>query len=772
MSESVIGRKINAFSLGDRGLSYTLDDGTNDTTWFKNQNGKSNYIQDLVRLRKIYGGDLYHASDGTIYLKNKNGTFFGNGRARNAKTGKTEKYDIHSGRFASSMATGQVAEDNKKITKDEKEVTNPTKPANPTKPVKPANPARSTTHSATYNPLEGAKGAYAVKGWTTNAWGGGTKKGALDASVAQKLGLKEGATAEDAQNFLISKGYGITSDNRWGRQSQAAFDDYINRGAVKATAAETPQLDTQTERHNYSTYNPQTKQYSYDSSFEITPQQLKEAGVTNFRGYENFMGNAANANNQYKNVYNFFNRVKEQNQGVNFGDEASFNKFFGTKNHFGRRDRNRIIQAGAQSQYNYDKVSPQGIPLTTRSDYGKQYDALYNTLSADDRSAGNISWVTSGNNRIPVYQDSQGTYYKVGDDGNLTQTGTYTMGNDGKYSVSFKHGGSLNKFQQGGSINMNEQQLQQAFLQYLAQQTGAKSQQELEQVIQQMGENGLKQAYAQFMQAMQQQQVQAAKFGAKLNYIKKLNGQCPQGMEMHYYKEGGRLCKKCMQAKQNGGELENQAPANPIDAFKCGRKIKKNQQGGSFKQAFDNAYGKQRYFTWNGKVYAAYKGEKRENDKAFQGAVDNLDEQTATLKDYNRGSHLGWNPGANEHANFRHNTSGKMEAILPEVTVTAKRISPKQKANNQRKQYFDQWTAYVKKWHPNMTGQFKNTMQSMGYNYNYNTGTYDKNGKPVYRLNNGQLQTRNTYTGSWNDVSNSDALPGMPANGLSVRLQK
>jgi hypothetical protein len=50
---------------------------------------------------------------------------------------------------------------------------------------------------------------------------------------------------------------------------------------------------------------------------------------------------------------------------------------------------------------------------------------------------------------------------------------------------------------------MDEQQMQQAFLQYLAQQTGAKSQEELEQIIQQMGEDGLKQAYAQFVQAMQ-----------------------------------------------------------------------------------------------------------------------------------------------------------------------------------------------------------------------------------------------------------------------------
>ena len=125
---------------------------------------------------------------------------------------------------------------------------------------------------------------------------------------------------------------------------------------------------------------------------------------------------------------------------------------------------------------------------------------------------------------------------------------------------------------------MNEQELQQAFIQYLAQKTGAKTQQELEAAIQQLGEEGLKQAYAEFMQLIQQQQVQAAKFGAKINYIKKLRGQCPDGYELQYYKSGGQLCKKCMkkQVMQDGGDL----PQDPIDQFKCGRKMKKkeNQQ--------------------------------------------------------------------------------------------------------------------------------------------------------------------------------------------------
>ena len=147
-----------------------------------------------------------------------------------------------------------------------------------------------------------------------------------------------------------------------------------------------------------------------------------------------------------------------------------------------------------------------------------------------------------------------------------------------KSRVNLRKQREAGKYQQGGQLGMNEQQLQQAFIQFLAQKTGAKNQQELEAAIQQLGEEGLKQAYAEFMQLIQQQQVQAAKFGAKLNYIKSLRGQCPEGYEISYYKVGGTLCKKCMKKQQemkDGGQV----PKNPIDEFKCGRKMKKAQGG-------------------------------------------------------------------------------------------------------------------------------------------------------------------------------------------------
>lgn len=572
LCQKVTGHKIYSGDYNSQYGFYTPDEHSN-RRYVKGDQRKN--LQTMLNLQDKYGGDIYkNDKDESFYLKNKNGTFFNNGRALNAKTGKMTNYNMSTGRFIVPTKTNVTVQNNTGSTSQPTRTAQARRSIQSTKPMQTVRP-KGITHTATYTPGQDAKGAYAVKGWTTNQWGGG-KRGILDADVAKKLGLKEGATAQDAQNFLKSKGYGITSDNYWGKQSQAAFNDFINRGSVKAAAVETPQLDTKTERHNYATWDPKTKQYdNYNPNFEITPQQLRDAGVTNFRTYQNFMGNPANASNQYKGVYDFFNRVKEQNSGTNFGDETAFNKFFGTSGNFGRRDRNRIISAGATSQAVYDRVSPQGTPITTRSEYGSQYDALNKTLTDDDRKVGNIIWVNSGDTKIPVYQAANGNYYKLGDNNTLIQTGTYTMDPDGKYSVTFRNGGILNKFQQGGQINMNEQQLQQAFLQYLMQKTGAQDEQQLEQVVQQLGEDGLEQAYAQFIQEMQQQQVQAAKFGAKLNYIKKLNGQCPDGYELQYYKSGGQLCKKCIknQVMQDGEYL----PQDPIDQFKCGRKIKKKK---------------------------------------------------------------------------------------------------------------------------------------------------------------------------------------------------
>lgn len=122
-------------------------------------------------------------------------------------------------------------------------------------------------------------------------------------------------------------------------------------------------------------------------------------------------------------------------------------------------------------------------------------------------------------------------------------------------------------YQQGGTIN-NQQELQQAFMAYLIQDAATQgvqiqSEQDLQAYAEQLGEEGIKVKYQEFMQKMQGGVM--AKLGAKLQYYKKLKGACPEGEELVYFKQGGRICKAC-QKIQNGTKVTNE-----IDEFKAKR---------------------------------------------------------------------------------------------------------------------------------------------------------------------------------------------------------
>ena len=162
-----------------------------------------------------------------------------------------------------------------------------------------------------------------------------------------------------------------------------------------------------------------------------------------------------------------------------------------------------------------------------------------------------------------------------------------------------------------------DEQMQQKAIEYIAalisDQTG-----EASQVIQQAAQNGDQAAdyainvidaynqgdkqatqivefVAQQLQGGQPQQpspqdVTYAKFGAKLNYIKYLNGECPEGYEMKMFKQGGRVCKKCMKKKEEGGNMPK--PTSVQEDFKtqmakCGGKAKKpkKEEGGPIPEA-------------------------------------------------------------------------------------------------------------------------------------------------------------------------------------------
>lgn len=130
--------------------------------------------------------------------------------------------------------------------------------------------------------------------------------------------------------------------------------------------------------------------------------------------------------------------------------------------------------------------------------------------------------------------------------------------------------GHTTKFQQGGTMS-NQQELQKAFVAYLiqdAQSQGVQiqSEQDLQAYVEQLGEDGIKAKYQEFMQKMQGGVM--ARLGAKLEYYKKLKGVCPEGEELVYFKQGGRICKACQKA-QKGTKVTKKA--NEVDKFKAGR---------------------------------------------------------------------------------------------------------------------------------------------------------------------------------------------------------
>ena len=125
---------------------------------------------------------------------------------------------------------------------------------------------------------------------------------------------------------------------------------------------------------------------------------------------------------------------------------------------------------------------------------------------------------------------------------------------------------------------MNEQELQLAVIGYImATKKQPKSEQEVQAIAQEVA--GMKQSnpqqYQQLVQMGQQAQQQqagakVAALGAKLNYIRKIKGLCPEGEELVYMKQGGRVCPVCQKKRQEKVEMNQKG--NAITKFKDSRK--------------------------------------------------------------------------------------------------------------------------------------------------------------------------------------------------------
>ena len=132
------------------------------------------------------------------------------------------------------------------------------------------------------------------------------------------------------------------------------------------------------------------------------------------------------------------------------------------------------------------------------------------------------------------------------------------------------------KYQQGGRMN-NQEEIQKAFMAYLIEDAAAQgvkiqSEQDLQAYAQQLGEEGLKVKYQEFMQRMQGGV--KAKFGAKLDYVRKLKGLCPEGEELVYLKKGGRVCSVCQKKVEKAIGGTKTPKKNAVQDFKSKRPTK------------------------------------------------------------------------------------------------------------------------------------------------------------------------------------------------------
>lgn len=135
----------------------------------------------------------------------------------------------------------------------------------------------------------------------------------------------------------------------------------------------------------------------------------------------------------------------------------------------------------------------------------------------------------------------------------------------------------IKKFQQGGQADQAIMQ----FVQGIAQELQADPQQVVQaaqqnpealkaaiQVFQETQD--IKQAAQTFAQTVQQK-TQAARHGAKLNYIKSLKHQCAEDEEVYYFKKGGSVGCGCRK-KEDGGEVTKASKGcSAIKKFKAER---------------------------------------------------------------------------------------------------------------------------------------------------------------------------------------------------------
>lgn len=411
-----------------------------------------------------------------------------------------------------------------------------------------------------------------------------------NAIATQKLGKP--STMQDV--MALQKQLGITTDGKWGEQTQAAYDAYQQNQSSYRIYKPTVYIDDKS-------YQPQANSSDIaniqrnlglsvtgkwdNNTIEAVKKWQEENGLEQTGMWDQATTNAYDAFQKDKEMQ----RQSQLRTRFGFADENAVkewqiaNGLEGT----GQLDQNSIGKWNELSRPT-SSSNTQLNPFVGEKSYMTEQDAKYAFANLYNKHLGdkglsrkdyfsNLGY-SDATKKLEGYDEAWNQFISQYD--NHGYPGIFGT----RYTLKEKFGGKMrvNYFQQGGQMQQDQEELKLALAGYVAAtKKQPKSEEEVQQLIQEIAM--LKQkdpkTYAQLVQlgsqAQQQQQATMAKWGSKLEYIKSLK-----------YAKGGKTCPTC---QQGGKPLQTNSVEKPIKKSKekieekaCGGKAKKHYFGGIF----------------------------------------------------------------------------------------------------------------------------------------------------------------------------------------------
>ena len=447
----------------------------------------------LSQLQKVYGGDLIRQKDGSYFLRNTYGSFYGNGRALNAKTGKMQNYDLYgSGRFLNGNS-------------------------------KQSNSSNIVSTVLDSNYLYGYRGkprtrmnnSESFKTAWTNARNSGL--GTFTWNGKSYNTMKKGETQQDYNSWLSKQNKAPQEASP--TQGTPGYGIHVGNGSVTLSTPNGSTTDI-TNSHNVSTlinngnYKAPNLGNAATNYLENRPlDSYSELTKHNFDRGDIRQGMRANGINPYdysgsdrKQLRTYLNNPTTDNY------TQSVSKIIGD----GKIQQNMLNNAVQNQTSQYQLTKP------------------------------NLGYNPSQNSQLVNLKFKQGgQMYKYAAGAQMVQP-QQANSQDPIDQIAQIAAGSLQ-----GDENSKQQLIQVLSNKEVAPKllqivdAGVKNQDKRAMII------------AQAIKALQQGITRKARLGAKLDYIKQSIGECPEGQEVVYFKKGGEICKVCAGKKmQDGGKSD------------------------------------------------------------------------------------------------------------------------------------------------------------------------------------------------------------------------